>query len=409
MSWRDQLGKVELSDGRTVIGASFRGVAFLVESAELAGGRRTVKHEYPLRDEPFVEDMGRQARAFTVEGYVLGDDYVSERDSLIDALETEGPGELRHPYFGTRRVIATSFRVRESSADGRMARVSIEFQETPAQAVNPAASSGTAEALTASADAAEEAAGASFEAAYDAADAPLVALTSLESVVEAAQESLDAALSPLVTTAQELAVLKQELEILTAETVTLVRTPASVFAALQGAISAFAVASVEGVKAVLAAIDLEPEVARPEATTTTREQERANYGALLWVFQALLVVQAVRLVADVEFDSYDAAAATRDAILDRLEDLLEDADDDAYAALQELRADLVRAVPGEEADLPRLVRYTPPSTAPSLVLAHRLYGSDALADREADLVARNGVRRPGFVPGGVELEVLADG
>ncbi len=64
----------------------------------------------------------------------------------------------------------------------------------------------------------------------------------------------------------------------------------------------------------------------------------------------------------------------------------------------------MRAVPGEASDLPRLLRYVPPATVPSLVLAHRLYGDVAL---EADLVARNRVARPGFMLGGQALEVLS--
>ena len=39
------------------------------------------------------------------------------------------------------------------------------------------------------------------------------------------------------------------------------------------------------------------------------------------------------------------------------------------------------------------------------LLAQRLYGS---IDLEDDLVTRNGVARPGFVPGGAELEVLSE-
>lgn len=48
MSWTDRLQP-----------ASFRGVAFKVDGDDLQIGRRTVVHEYPGRDTPSVEDMGR--------------------------------------------------------------------------------------------------------------------------------------------------------------------------------------------------------------------------------------------------------------------------------------------------------------------------------------------------------------
>ena len=63
-------------------------------------------------------------------------------------------------------------------------------------------------------------------------------------------------------------------------------------------------------------------------------------------------------------------------------------------------------------DLSRIERYTPTETVPALVIAQRLYGVangiDALLGREADIVKRNAVAHPGFVRGGVALEVLSD-
>ncbi|HZH79574.1 MAG TPA: hypothetical protein VEY88_26365, partial [Archangium sp.] len=64
-----------------------------------------------------------------------------------------------------------------------------------------------------------------------------------------------------------------------------------------------------------------------------------------------------------------------------------------------------KAVPGSESDLPRLVSYTPAGTVPSLVLAHRLYGG---VQTEGDMLRRNGIGHPGFILGGVELQVLSD-
>ena len=54
----------------------------------------------------------------------------------------------------------------------------------------------------------------------------------------------------------------------------------------------------------------------------------------------------------------------------------------------------------------RQVAWVPQATAPALALAQQLY-ADAL--REPELVLRNRVRHPLFVPGAVPLEVLADG
>jgi prophage DNA circulation protein len=107
------------------------------------------------------------------------------------------------------------------------------------------------------------------------------------------------------------------------------------------------------------------------------------------------------------YASFEDAVAARDRVLTAIDELADGTtDDDMYAALQELRADVAVAVPSEASSLPRIVTYTSPATVPSLVLAHRLYGTVEL---EEDLVARNRVRHPGFVVGGRELQVLSHG
>ncbi|WP_270796216.1 DNA circularization N-terminal domain-containing protein [Aeromonas sp. QDB11] len=74
--------------------ASFRGVAFKVDSDDLQVGRRTVLHEYPGRDTPSVEDLGRETREYAISAYLIGHDFIAERDRLIEALEQAGPGDL---------------------------------------------------------------------------------------------------------------------------------------------------------------------------------------------------------------------------------------------------------------------------------------------------------------------------
>lgn len=80
--------------------ASFRGVPFHVTKIDLKVGRRTVTHEYPQRDKPYVEDIGRATRKLTFTAFVVGDDYIEQVEKLIKAVETEGPGTLVHPHLG---------------------------------------------------------------------------------------------------------------------------------------------------------------------------------------------------------------------------------------------------------------------------------------------------------------------
>lgn len=76
-----------------------------------------------------------------------------------------------------------------------------------------------------------------------------------------------------------------------------------------------------------------------------------------------------------------------------------------YYALIDLRAAVTRDVAVLGLLLPYTVSWTPAATLPAVVIAHRLYG-DAL--RDADIISGNAIRHPGFVPGGVALEVLSE-
>lgn len=121
MAWRDTLRP-----------NSFRGVPFNVEEGGLSGGRRIALFEFPKRDDPFPEDMGRRARRFTITGYVVGPNYTIERDALIFALEQEGPGILVHQTLGQRLVVAEPFSARESTRRGGMCEIEMTFTEAGA-------------------------------------------------------------------------------------------------------------------------------------------------------------------------------------------------------------------------------------------------------------------------------------
>jgi prophage DNA circulation protein len=372
-----------------------------------SGGRRTVTHEYPFRDEPFIEDMGRKSRSFQLEGYIVGGDYLVHKNALIDALEAAGPGELVHPSYGSLIVMSGDFRVRESTADGGVARFSIEFIETESSPPAPVTTIAAVASVTASATASIDALSADFVRVYRVDGEPAHALESLTSVVQSATIALDKALAPLVHAEQDLAVLKHDLDALYLDADSLVRQPFLITSRLVAtlvSLTSMPLTPQLGVRALLEAYGFTPEIARPPATTATRILEQLNYDALQRMISVVMVVQAAQLASTEVYATYDDAVTTRDAVTDALDAQADVAGDETYAALTQLRADFVRAVPGEASDLPRLVRYTPPETVPSLVLSHRLYGD---ISRETDLVERNSVERPGFVPGSVEIEVLS--
>jgi prophage DNA circulation protein len=125
--WRDMLMQQ----------ASFRGVIFHVETGSRLSGRRTVVHEYPKRDDPYAEDMGRTARRFAFSGYLIYRpsnalyEYTSQRQALYNALETDDPGRLVHPVFCVRgmQVMCERYTMIENRTRGGFTEFEMQFVE----------------------------------------------------------------------------------------------------------------------------------------------------------------------------------------------------------------------------------------------------------------------------------------
>lgn len=110
------------------IRAAFRGVAFHVERAPQTGGRKIVEHNLVGRDDSYFQDLGRKSKVFNISAYVIGDDYYSKRDDLIEALEKPGTGILTHPYRGDLEVYCESYTTNEILSEGRMCRFEMTFR-----------------------------------------------------------------------------------------------------------------------------------------------------------------------------------------------------------------------------------------------------------------------------------------
>ena len=71
------------------------------------------------------------------------------------------------------------------------------------------------------------------------------------------------------------------------------------------------------------------------------------------------------------------------------------ASDASYAALMDARNKVWRDLTDRSRDTARLATLTPNEVTPALVLAYDYYED---ASRQSDIVVRNAIRHPGFVP-----------
>lgn len=379
MSWREQLQD-----------ASFRGVPFFVEERERSGGRRKVVHEYPGRDKPYVEDMGRKAKLGSYQCYVIGDDYLAAAEALENALDLSGAGELVDPWIGRIRVDALEYRRKDHTKKGGYAEFSIEFVEAgdnkmPSAVVNSRA------AVSGAVDALNEQATAAFVSSFSVAGQPR---WSIDRVNDA------------------LASLAQQIRGNTAKLLSQIGQPNLLAASL---ITAAGSVVREGELALLAferAVNLGKGLPSVSIGSSIDAGRARNQWALTSLTRQAALGQAAAAAANTDLVSRDDATQllqAADAAIEQMQFEVDPfgqpVDSAIYDALSDIRATLVRHVQQTGLQLPRLRQFTPTTTEPALVIAQRLYG-DAL--RDGEIIQRNRIRDPGFVRGGESLEVLTD-
>lgn len=426
--------------------ASFRGVAFSVEDDESTFGRRVQVHEYPNRDKPFTEDLGRATRRLTINAYLIGDDYASQRDRLIGAIETAGPGTLVHPQYGEMQgSIDGQVRVSHSNAEGRMCRVSFQFVES-GELSFPTAGAATANRLKESGGFFDEAIEGMYEAfsltgipdfiqsdvLADAADmlgTVADAFQMVDSGVSAAMRLLQgdlsvilmppSAASDFVHALQKAWRAGERLSGDTSDLVTMVKTmsgvtldpglaPRGTWPTDSGSVKvqktrSNLVASAIRTTAISTSISVVTDLPQPRTAPSQSRQA----GSMSRTAGA----QAATDIINVSHPSLDSANANKtisppptwDALTDIRsaintaidQEQLRIKDDDLFLQISALRTDLNRDISGRLAQAERTAEIMPSEVQPALVLAASWYDD---ADRESDILDRNTIHHPGFVP-----------
>lgn len=390
--------------------ASFRGVEFFVESSGQTGGRDLVEHKIPHGVGELDEDIGPEEEHFQLEAYVIAgtnfstaagrDDFVRRRtEELLVALGREGPGTLLHPIHGVVWARVKSYTLHESTRVQGMARFTIDFKRD--------------RELEVTASVAQRAPGGQAEqhsvALEQAAGANVTANLGVGPVTESAREASAGELAKLGAALQKLKTAGAAAADLSRKAVSLIRDAKALATAPADLVSQVVTAVRDVERAVL---DVPGALAAYQALL---KLVPSVFGSAAEDHNALLVATltrsaaaggAMRAAVAMQWESYEQAVAAREALLAELEDVARTAPDDLYDALADYQAALVDLVPPEDEQLPRVGTFTPPATIPALPIAFRLYGDRS---RDAEIIARNHVRNPNFVPGGEPLEILVDG
>lgn len=383
--------------------ASFRGVTFGVIEASDSRGRKTVIHEFPLRDEVCPEDLGRAKRTINLTGFLVGADYHVKRDALMRACEEEGPGTLVHPWLGKLNVsLAAPVEFAHSASSRGMVTFSLSFVEVPEEEKKGYALHNPALAAIEAAAAVAEAVK-NFDLAFFLRPVAEAALALAHSWALALSDFM----APVYAAAQIFPVIADSVAVFVAAAVSAGNSIASVVkgffperaysASDDGGAEAFS----EG--AALLRLALETPVHPVPSEYGTSRRQTANNRKAVYDFQReMLAARGLEAVAYAEPASSAEARELKTLALKTLDYVLENSTSDEFSQ-KIIRAGnyALDALSEAARRAPQIVRLTLDRLTPAYPLMWRVQpdGADLTAASD-DFIARNRVPHPGFVPAG---------
>lgn len=382
---------------------SFRGIEFFVNSHQFAGGRQKVDHEFPQRNKNKSEDVGLKTRVFSLEMYIIGDDYFTQRDSLVDALEKEGAGELIHPYLGRKVVQVGGFSLKETVDEGRVARFSVEFSEA-GETIFPESIDDEIQNGISNADQMIEDSKTGFQQLYSVAgQASYVVQAAADTITDTAnfmEKSVAKFTAPIADLSFAISNLKAESERLSRLPGELADRIAETFDLLFTSFEDDPETS-ELILGNFALLGDDFDVVT--GTTPSRDQQRQNEDAIVNMSKQMAIANQSKSAFNITYNSTNQAIEIRDNIAGLIDDqILLIENDSLYQSAKDLKSSLVNALPPE--GITDLITYEPPVTMPAIVLAHQLFQD---LDKEQEIIDQNNIEHPAFVPGGTEIEVAS--
>lgn len=396
MSWRERLQP-----------GSIGGVAFHTEQASGSGGRRLVVHEYPLQEIHYVEDLGKSAGSQRLTVFVIGQDYDLQRDELVQLLDSQGPHTLVHPYLGTLRVHVNNYEWAITTRKGGFAQFNIEYV-LHGQRKYPQAGNANAQQLQTACNDCSSAVQDNFTELFSLQGQPgfveIAALDQFNSAVSYLQ-----AVAGQFSTALDLSnPITEQLNQFSSDLSSLLHTPVTLASEFSGLMASLmsgpdtistAVTGYKALNTGFAEVDIVP------LTTPARKQQAVNQQAIQQLLKTTATVETARMIAEQKapFVTYNEAIATRDLFLEEIDTLIDNGTDAEYYPLVDLQTAITKRVDDVAPGLQQIQQIQLQQSVPALVLAHDIYGD---ATKAEELISRNQVTHPSFMPAGEDLEVL---
>lgn len=388
--------------------ASYKGVPFYFESDKEKGGRDNVKHQFPGRDDPFIEDMGESLRIYSGSAYVHGDNADSLASALKAALASRGPGPLVVPYFGSVAVHCESFE-RATQRD-QMGYVAFEVEFVRAGAATALISVALLQNVAyGAADQLASTIANLFPRTVTSLGEPDFVLAAVTDTLASAASAVDVLRKSYPVEPKASAVLRDAIgDLIDAAPAAISDTavpgaPAvAVASALVGIVRALGdalpAASAERAMLDLASAYAAPIAAAPYLSATGRRAAN-NVAATARLVRLAALTAYAEAVLGRTFAARPDGVTARGEVAERFENEIYDttgADNAAlYVAIEQLRGKVIDWLTRTINDLAPVITVESARIRPSIALAWLLYADPLRAD---ELVARNSVRHPSFMP-----------
>lgn len=406
-TWRDDL-----------LPASFRGISFLIPQASVPVGMKGQLHEFPQRDEPFFEQLGKQSQVHRLTCWIIGDDCFERRDKFLEAIQTPGSGELVHPWLGRMQVKVGEGDMTHDFQQGGMVSFSVTFYpDTPLKF--PTAKVNSQQQVVKASDSLLDSALARYKSAMAKVDQARLGLARLRNTLSSVYTVIQQQFAPFVGVFTNL----------TGFVESILNSPDSLSSLFSSYFSDFSVddyvgsdssSSYRNTVAVatqqseaVTSINTVPQVGGVDTIAASQATADLVQDALL-VQLALIISempitsqpvstnstpsveqQSIQPVTRPEVPVADDVLQLRDSLDEAIFEASLKADSAHYMVLNTLRQAVVKHLTAVAASGVRLVDITPPETLSALVIAYRRFGD---ATRAPEVVQRNHIRHPGFIP-----------
>lgn len=360
---------------------------------------------------------------YHIRGFLLGPNYHVDRQRLEDVLTRGGPLPFQHPYRGLLRVkLHGKYTVTESDTQGGMA--TFDFTLVEAGGGFPQIYVATAAKVSAIVtDLAEVTAKKTkfslLGAIQDVVHSVTNALGRATSGMRKVNGKIGAGLSLIDDASFVIQSFDDQIELLKQQPSLLVNKFIALKSSLMGLIKEFeppkspvdvVAPKLDPIKIALDAFrSLNEFEAEPEAIPTPTEQfgiEETCMREIQLADRIGNVAYAADTLAALEMTSATQAADVQAELVNAFDEILVTSDLDTGIAesVMGLKAATIEHFTAQQLKLPDLAVYPVQKTLPALIVAYELYED---ANRVEEIVERNRIRHPGFTPGGIDLEVLA--